>query len=150
MNMITLQNISRTYLLEDGASLTPVRNIDLTVGRGEFLMLVGRSGSGKTSLLNLAAGLMRPTTGRVFVNGTDIWTLTDRRLASLRADKIGFVFQFPSLVPSLNVLENTLLPASFVSAERLTPVALLVTVTRAPAMTAPEESATVPLISPKV
>jgi ABC-type lipoprotein export system ATPase subunit len=113
--VITLKNVSRTYLLDGGASLTPVRGIDLTVGRGEFVLLVGRSGSGKTSLLNLAAGLLRPTTGRVFIKGTDIWGLTDRQLASLRAGTIGFVFQFPSLVPSLNVVENTVLPTSFAS-----------------------------------
>ena len=76
-------------------------------------MLTGRSGSGKTSLLNLAAGLLRPTSGKVFIKGTDIWSLTDRRLSSLRAGTIGFVFQFPSLIPSLTALENVVVPVSF-------------------------------------
>jgi ABC-type lipoprotein export system ATPase subunit len=111
--MISFQNISRTYLLDGELSITPVHSVNLNVNRGEFVLLIGRSGSGKTSLLNLAAGLIRPTGGRVFIKGTDIWDLTDRQLSSLRARTIGFVFQFPSLIPSLNVMENTLLPSSF-------------------------------------
>jgi ABC-type lipoprotein export system ATPase subunit len=111
--MISLQNVTRTYLLDGESAITPVSSVNLSVGNGEFMLLIGRSGSGKTSLLNLAAGLIRPTGGRVFIKGTDIWGLTDRQLSSLRARTIGFVFQFPSLIPALNVLENTILPASF-------------------------------------
>ena len=107
--MISFQNVSRTYHLDGESSITPVRGINLTVNRGEFVLLIGRSGSGKTSLLNLAAGLIKPTSGKIFIKGTDIWSLTDRQLSSLRASTIGFVFQFPSLIPSLNVLENTVL-----------------------------------------
>jgi ABC-type lipoprotein export system ATPase subunit len=113
--MISFQNVSRAYYLDGGLSITPVRGVNLSVNRGEFVLLIGRSGSGKTSLLNLAAGLIRPMEGKVFIKGTDIWSLTDRQLSSLRASAIGFVFQFPSLIPSLSVMENTLLPASFAS-----------------------------------
>jgi len=111
--MISFQNVSKTYYLDPKVSITPVRGANLNVNRGEFVLLIGRSGSGKTSLLNLAAGLIRPTSGRILVNNADIWSLTDRQLSSLRANTIGFVFQYPSLIPALNVLENTALPASF-------------------------------------
>jgi ABC-type lipoprotein export system ATPase subunit len=113
--MISLQNVSRKYYLDGESSITPVRGVNLSVNRGEFVLLIGRSGSGKTSLLNLAAGLIRPTEGRVFIKGTDVWSLSDRQISSLRAGTIGFVFQFPSLIPSLNVMENTFLPGSFAS-----------------------------------
>ena len=111
--MISFQGVSRTYHLDGEKSITPVLDINMSIDRGEFVLLIGRSGSGKTSLLNLAAGLIRPTSGRVLIQGTDIWGLTDRKLSLLRSRTIGFVFQFPSLIPALNVLENTVLPASF-------------------------------------
>jgi len=90
-----------------------VHDLNLTVNRGEFVLVIGRSGSGKTTLLNLAAGLIKPTSGTILIKGTDLCSLTDRQISSLRARTIGFVFQFPSLIPSLNVLENTVLPSSF-------------------------------------
>jgi ABC-type lipoprotein export system ATPase subunit len=74
---------------------------------------VGRSGSGKTTLLNLAAGLTRPTSGRVTFEGVDLWNLNDRQQSHLRNRKIGFVFQFPSLLPTLTVRENVILPTTF-------------------------------------
>jgi ABC-type lipoprotein export system ATPase subunit len=111
--MISFQNVTRKYRLDADSSVTPVRDVSLTVDRGEFVLLMGRSGSGKTSLLNLAAGLIKPTSGKVFIKESDICDLTDRQLSALRARTIGYVFQFPSLMPALNVLENTALPASF-------------------------------------
>jgi ABC-type lipoprotein export system ATPase subunit len=111
--MISLQNVSRKYYLDAETNITPVRDVNLDVHKGEFVLLVGRSGSGKTSLLNLAAGLIKPTSGKVFIKDIDISNLTDRQLSSLRARTIGFVFQYPSLIPSLNALENTLLPRLF-------------------------------------
>ena len=86
--MISFQNVSRTYYLDDASSITPVRGINFTVERGEFVLILGRSGSGKTSLLNLAAGLIKPTSGKIFVKGTDIWSLSDKQLSSLRARTI--------------------------------------------------------------
>jgi putative ABC transport system ATP-binding protein len=111
--MIKLQNVTRTFNTDEESAITPVHNVNLSVDRGEFVLLIGRSGSGKTSLLNLVAGLIRPTSGKVFIKDTDISVLTDRQLSTLRAGTLGFVFQFPSLIPALNVLENTVLPISF-------------------------------------
>jgi len=76
-------------------------------------MIFGRSGTGKTTLLNLAAGLVKPTSGRVKIEDQDLSEMTDKQLSSLRSQKIGFVFQFPSLLPSLTVKENLSLPAIF-------------------------------------
>jgi ABC-type lipoprotein export system ATPase subunit len=111
--MINLQLVSKTFYQEGGPTVTPVQAVNLKVEKGEFVLLTGRSGSGKTTLLNLAAGLIRPTSGKVYFDNTDIWDITDWQLSVLRARKMGFVFQFPSLIPSLNVTENILLPFSF-------------------------------------
>jgi ABC-type lipoprotein export system ATPase subunit len=111
--MISFQNVTRTYNLDAVSITTPVRGVTMLVTPGEFTLLIGRSGSGKTSLLNLVAGLIKPSSGKILIKDTDIWSLTDRQLSLLRARTIGFVFQFPSLIPSLTVLENTILPASF-------------------------------------
>ena len=113
MDMISFQNVSRTFYIYGGSVITPVRNLNLTVNRGEFVLVIGRSGSGKTTLLNLAAWLIKPTSGTIFIKGTDLCCLSDRQISSLRARTIGFVFQFPSLIPSLTVLENTVLPSSY-------------------------------------
>ncbi|MBI4785498.1 MAG: ABC transporter ATP-binding protein [Chloroflexi bacterium] len=90
-----------------------VRDISLDVGRGEFLVITGRSGSGKTTLLHLAAGLTKPTTGRVQLDGVDLWSMGEKERSSSRSQKIGFAFQFPSLLPSLTTLENVTLPTFF-------------------------------------
>ena len=100
-------------MLGKGSSVTAVRGVSLEIGAGEFAVIVGRSGSGKTTLLNLAAGLTRPTSGRVTLDGVDLWRLTDQQQSHMRNRKIGFVFQFPSLLPTLTVLENVILPTSF-------------------------------------
>jgi len=111
--MISLNNVTRSYILDGGSSITPVSHVNLHINRGEFVLLVGRSGSGKTSLLNLAAGLIKPTSGKITIKDADLWQLTDRQQSALRASTIGFVFQFPSLIPTLNVLQNTALPSTF-------------------------------------
>jgi putative ABC transport system ATP-binding protein/lipoprotein-releasing system ATP-binding protein len=111
--MITLNQVTKTYPLGKGNSVPAVDGVDLDIDQGEFVMIVGRSGSGKTTLLNLAAGLTRPTSGKVMLEGTDLWGLTDQQQSFLRSRRIGFVFQFPSLLPSLTVLENVILPTVF-------------------------------------
>ena len=77
------------------------------------MVVTGRSGAGKTTLLNIIAGLARPTSGSVTVDDVDLWNISDRRLSRLRNRTMGFVFQFPSLLASLSVLQNVVLPLSF-------------------------------------
>jgi ABC-type lipoprotein export system ATPase subunit len=110
--VITLKNLSKSY--EDrGKIINAVDGLDLEVKKGEFISIVGPSGCGKTTLLSLISGLIKPTEGTVFVDDVDIWTLPERELALLRNKRIGFVFQFASLIPTLNATENVMLPAAF-------------------------------------
>jgi len=90
-----------------------LRGVSLTVRRGEFLSIVGPSGSGKSTLLGLLGGLDSPTTGAVVIDGVDITRLSERALTRVRNEKIGFVFQFFNLVPTLTALENVALPVQF-------------------------------------
>ncbi len=111
--MIEFRQVTKVYETSNQAAVTAVREVNLTVARGEFLVITGRSGSGKTTLLNLAAGLTSPTSGEVLLEGTNLRSLPDRQCSQWRNRKIGFVFQFPSLLPSLDVLENVMLPTVF-------------------------------------
>ena len=111
--MIMLENVTKVYDLGKGSSVTAVHGASLEIGAGEFAAIVGRSGSGKTTLLNLAAGLTRPTSGRVTLDGVDLGRLSDQQQSTMRSRKIGFVFQFPSLLPTLTVYENVILPTRF-------------------------------------
>ena len=111
--MINLNAVTKIYTLNKENSVTAVRDVTLKIEPGEFLVITGRSGSGKTTLLNLAAGLTRPTSGEVWLDGVALWDLPDRQQSLLRNEKMGFVFQFPSLVPSLTSLENVVLPTMF-------------------------------------
>ncbi len=111
--MIKLEDVTKVYELGKGNTVNAVRGVSLEIDAGEFAVIVGRSGSGKTTLLNLAAGLTRPTSGRVALEGVDLWNLNDQQQSHLRNRKIGFVFQFPSLLPTLTVHENVILPTVF-------------------------------------
>ncbi len=111
--MIKLENVTKVYDLGKGATVTAAREVSLEIDAGEFAVIVGRSGSGKTTVLNLAAGLTRPTAGRVTLDGVDLWKLSDKQQSRLRNQRIGFVFQFPSLLATLTVLENVMLPTTF-------------------------------------
>jgi ABC-type lipoprotein export system ATPase subunit len=111
--MIQLNEVTKVYDLGKGASLTAVSEASLKIERSEFAVIVGRSGSGKTTLLNLAAGLTQPTSGQIYLGGTNLWKLTDQQQSALRNQKIGFIFQFPSLLPTLTVFENVLVPTMF-------------------------------------
>ena len=107
--MIELRRVSKT-VLSGGRPLTILQPIDLSVPAGQFLSVVGPSGSGKSTLLGLIAGLDAPSTGAIEVDGVEITGLDEDRLARLRGAKIGFVFQFFHLIPSLTALENVLAP----------------------------------------
>jgi putative ABC transport system ATP-binding protein len=113
--MITFQNVVRKFRLDKDTVITPVDDVSLTVNKGEFIIILGRSGSGKTTLLNLAAGLIKPTSGKVTVDGADLASMTDEQLSKMRGRQMGFVFQFPSLLPSLTVHDNIRLPHIFSS-----------------------------------
>ena len=108
--MLSCGNVGKTYSTERG-DVDAVKGIDLEVPRGQFAAIVGRSGSGKSSLLAMIGGLSRPTRGAVLVEDTDIWALPDDRLAQFRNREIGFVFQFASLLPTLRIIDNVALPA---------------------------------------
>ena len=111
--MILLNQVNKTYHPRGNAAVAAVKDVNLQVESGEFVVITGRSGSGKTTLLNLVAGLAQPSSGHVMLDGVDLWSLSDRAQAILRNQRMGFVFQFPSLLQSLTALENVLLPAMF-------------------------------------
>jgi ABC-type lipoprotein export system ATPase subunit len=110
--MIELQGVTKVY---KAGELT-VKAVDCShfeMNKEEIVVIFGRSGSGKTTFLSLVGGLTKPTTGKVSINGTDIWTLSDKELSAFRNRNMGFVFQFPSLIPTLHATDNLMLPTIF-------------------------------------
>ena len=107
--MIELRAVSKT-VQSGGRPLTILHPLDFSIQSGQFVAIVGPSGSGKSTLLGLVAGLDAPTSGEVVIDGTDITKLGEDDLARLRSEKVGFVFQFFHLVPSLTAFENILVP----------------------------------------
>jgi putative ABC transport system ATP-binding protein len=107
--MIELRGVSKT-VESGGRPLTILHPLDVAIPSGRFLAVVGPSGSGKSTLLGLLAGLDAPSTGEILIDGTDITKLSEDALSRLRGEKIGFVFQFFHLVPSLTAFENILVP----------------------------------------
>ena len=95
---------------QEAEEVQAVRDVSLTIERGEFTALAGPSGSGKTTLLNLIGGLTRPTRGEIWVAGSELGTLSNRELAQLRLEHVGFVFQAYNLLPVLSALENAEFP----------------------------------------
>lgn len=106
--MISLTHVSKIF---DGKrKATALEGIDLDIEKGEIVSIIGPSGSGKSTLLNLIAGLDRPTAGDIRIEGQNLSELSDDELTRVRRDKIGFIFQFFNLLPTLNCLENVALP----------------------------------------
>lgn len=109
MDILTTKNLYKTYG-EGETRVEALKDVSFSVAKGEFVCLVGPSGSGKSTLLNLLGGLDTPTSGQVFIDGQDIFSMRERHLSVFRRRSIGFVFQAYNLVPELNVEENITLP----------------------------------------
>ena len=110
--MIHATGITKSYSTRS-SEVRAVDDADLAVKQGEFVLILGRSGSGKSTLLGMLAGLIQPTNGKVRFEGMEIGNLTEDKVADLRAKKIGFVFQFSGLIPTLTAVENVMLPTLF-------------------------------------
>mgnify|MGYP000751168551 FL=1 len=110
MEILKVQGLKKIYGKE-GNKVEALRGLDFTINKGEFVAIVGASGSGKSTLLHLLGGLDRPTEGKVIIDGEDIYTYKEERLAIFRRRKVGFIFQFFNLLPVLDVEENIALPA---------------------------------------
>ncbi len=107
--LVRLENVARHYPMGTEV-VRALDGIDLTIRRGEYWSVVGRSGSGKSTLLNILGCLDRPTSGRYLLGGTDVGTLDDDALSTIRGRRIGFIFQSFNLIPQLTVLENLEVP----------------------------------------
>lgn len=108
--LISLRNISRTVHLADGSPLTILKDVNLEVQRGEYISIVGRSGTGKTTLLNILGLLDNGTTGTYHLDDIDVYKMRERKRTKLRGDTFGFVFQQFNLLPKRNALENVAAP----------------------------------------
>ncbi len=106
--MIRISKVSKSY--EGKSNVTALQEIDLNIERGEMVAIVGPSGSGKSTLLNLIGGLDQPTSGNIYIDEQPLSGISDRELTKMRRDKIGFIFQFFNLLPTLTCLENVAIP----------------------------------------
>lgn len=122
MEILKVENLTKTYGNGE-EQINAVDHINFSVEKGEFVAIVGASGSGKSTLLHLLGGVDRPTSGKVFIDGKDIYNLSDDNLAIFRRRQIGIIYQFYNLIPILNVKENIMLPCDLdgasVSSDRL-------------------------------
>ena len=109
MEILRVENLCKKYGTKD-TEVVALDNASFTVERGEFVAIVGASGSGKSTLLHLIGGVDRPTSGKVWIDGTDIYELDHDKLAIFRRRQVGLIYQFYNLIPILNVVENITLP----------------------------------------
>ena len=109
MEILRIENLNKIYGKGDN-QVKAVDNVSFSVEKGEFVAIIGASGSGKSTLLHLIGGVDRPTSGKVFIEGKDIYSLNDDNLAIFRRRQIGLIYQFYNLIPILNVEENITLP----------------------------------------
>ena len=110
--MIQARHLTKVYG-KGSIEIRALNGIDLNVEKGEFVAIQGPSGCGKSTLLNVVSCLEKPTSGEILIDSIDIAQLGDRSLAKIRRDKIGFIFQSYNLIPTLNALENVMLPMMF-------------------------------------
>ena len=111
MEILRVEDLTKIYG-KDAAQVTALDRVSFSVEKGEFIAIVGESGSGKSTLLHLIGGVDRPTGGKVFIDGKDIYSLDDDKLAIFRRRQVGLIYQFYNLIPILNVEENIMLPLS--------------------------------------
>ncbi len=109
MMLLEIKGLSKQYTRR-GKTFSAVENVDLSIGRGDFVSIVGRSGSGKSTLLNMVAGLLRPTSGSVELEGRDIYALKDKEISELRNARLGYIPQGSGALSNLTVFDNVRLP----------------------------------------
>ena len=109
MEILKVENLTKIYG-KDMAKVTALDNVSFSVEKGEFIAIVGASGSGKSTLLHIIGGVDRPTSGKVYIDGKDIFQFNDDKLAIFRRRQVGLIYQFYNLIPILNVEENITLP----------------------------------------
>ncbi|MCC0630075.1 MULTISPECIES: ABC transporter ATP-binding protein [unclassified Clostridioides] len=110
MEILRVENLTKSYGKNE-TKVDAIKNVSLSIEKGEFISITGPSGSGKSTLLHLLGGVDRPTSGKVYINDVDIYNLKTKDLAIFRRRNIGLIYQFYNLIPVLNVKENILLPA---------------------------------------
>ena len=111
MEILRVENLTKIYG-KDTTKVVALDNVSFSVQKGEFVAIVGASGSGKSTLLHLLGGVDRPTSGKVYIDGKDIYDFNDDKLAIFRRRQVGLIYQFYNLIPILNVEENITLPLS--------------------------------------
>ncbi len=109
MEILKVENLTKIYG-KGSTKVIALDNVSFSVEKGEFVAIVGASGSGKSTLLHLIGGVDRPTSGKVYIDGKDIFNLNDDKLAIFRRRQVGLIYQFYNLIPILNVEENIVLP----------------------------------------
>lgn len=111
MEILKVEKLTKVYG-KGSTKVTAINNVSFSVEKGEFVAIVGASGSGKSTLLHLIGGVDRPTSGKVYIDGKDIYNFDDDKLAIFRRRQVGLIYQFYNLIPILNVEENITLPLS--------------------------------------
>ncbi len=111
-NLIRLTGVTKTHEVA-GSTFHALREVNLQVKQGEFVAIIGKSGSGKSTMLNMLSGIDRPTSGEIWIGNTPVHTLDQDQLAKWRGRNVGVVFQFFQLLPTLTILENVMLPMDF-------------------------------------
>ena len=111
MEILKVENLTKIYG-KDSTKVVALDHVSFSVEKGEFVAIVGASGSGKSTLLHIIGGVDRPTSGKVFIDGKDIFNFNDDKLAIFRRRQVGLIYQFYNLIPILNVEENITLPLS--------------------------------------
>ena len=109
MEILRIENLCKSYGKND-TKVDALKNVSFSVNKGDFIAIIGPSGSGKSTLLHMMGGVDKPTSGKVFIDGTDMYSLKDKELSILRRRKIGFIFQSYNLIPVLSAEENIVMP----------------------------------------